>query len=81
MKSFLSGRPAHDQPAPIHDDAASAAGRVRLHPAHSIAANHTGAATGPSVECVREGDKVVRLIVTCTCGERVEIDCLYPSSG
>lgn len=29
------------------------------------------------VEVVKEGDKVVRLIVTCTCGERVEIECLY----
>lgn len=29
------------------------------------------------VEVVKEGDKVVRLVVTCTCGERVEIECLY----
>ena len=47
-----------------------------------------GAAGGPSeapasrastahVEVVKEGDKVVRLVVTCTCGERVEIECLY----
>lgn len=31
----------------------------------------------PQVEVIKEGDKVVRLIVTCTCGERVEIECLY----
>ena len=28
-------------------------------------------------DTVKEGDKVVRLIVTCICGERVEIECLY----
>jgi hypothetical protein len=30
------------------------------------------------VEVVKEGDKVVRIIVTCVCGERVEVECLYP---
>ncbi len=30
------------------------------------------------IETVKEGEKVVRLIVTCSCGERIEIDCLYP---
>jgi hypothetical protein len=35
----------------------------------------------PTVEVVKEGDKVVRLIVVCSCGERVEIDCLYPAGG
>jgi hypothetical protein len=40
--------------------------------AHAPGENH-----GASVETVKEGDKVVRLIVTCVCGERVEIECLY----
>lgn len=31
----------------------------------------------PQVDVVKEGDRVVRLVVTCGCGERVEIDCLY----
>jgi len=35
----------------------------------------------PTVEVVKEGDKVVRLIVTCACGERIEVDCLYPAGG
>ncbi|MBL9201904.1 MAG: hypothetical protein JNL39_15445 [Opitutaceae bacterium] len=34
-------------------------------------------ASGAQVEVVKEGDKVVRLVVTCSCGEQVEIDCLY----
>jgi hypothetical protein len=33
------------------------------------------------VEIVKEGGKVVRLIVTCGCGERVEIDCLYTAGN
>jgi hypothetical protein len=36
---------------------------------------------GPTVECVKQGDKVTRLIVTCACGERIEIECLYPAGG
>lgn len=32
---------------------------------------------GPHVEVIKEGDKVVRLIVTCSCGERTEVDCIY----
>jgi hypothetical protein len=34
---------------------------------------------GPTLEVVKEGDKVVRLIVVCSCGERMEIECLYPA--
>lgn len=34
--------------------------------------------SGATVEVVKEGDKVMRLIVRCSCGECIEIDCLYP---
>lgn len=79
MKPFLSGRPRHDQPA-LPREAPGSAGLSKLHAAHSPAADAaTPAAAGPSVECVKQGDKVVRLIVTCSCGERIEIDCLYPN--
>lgn len=40
---------------------------------------HANGVGGASVEVVKEGDKVVRLIVTCTCGERIEVECLYPA--
>jgi hypothetical protein len=33
--------------------------------------------SGPSIEVVKEGDKIVRLIVKCSCGERLEVECLY----
>lgn len=75
MKSFLQGRkslpiaalrpPASPRPAPAAGPRPSAA----------LQADHTA----PHVEVVKQGDKVTRLIVTCACGERVEIDCLYPA--
>jgi hypothetical protein len=78
MKPFLSGRPQHDQSSLAREGAAGT-GLMRLHEAHSAAADRASPASGPSVECVKQGDKVVRLIVTCTCGERIEVDCLYPN--
>jgi hypothetical protein len=39
------------------------------------------AAEGPSVEVVKQGDKVMRIIVTCACGEKVEVECLYPAGS
>ena len=30
------------------------------------------------IEAVKEGDKVIRLVITCACGERMEVECLYP---
>lgn len=49
---------------------------------HLVAARPAGGAGGaggatPAIECVRDGDRVSRLIVICACGERIEIDCLY----
>lgn len=39
----------------------------------------TGPATaGPHIDIVKQGDKIMRIVVTCTCGERTEIECLYP---
>lgn len=50
-------------------NAAGAAGRPAPHGG--------GHSHQPSVECVKQGDKVTHLVVTCACGERIEIDCLY----
>ena len=83
MKPFLSGRTVHtSQPLqPI-------VGAVPSEPSARTGFNHqhhgdksgTGA-PGPTVECIKQGDKIVRLIVSCTCGERIEIECLYPAGG
>ena len=32
----------------------------------------------PQIDIVKQGDKIMRIVVTCTCGERTEIECLYP---
>jgi hypothetical protein len=75
MKSFLQGRPVQKD-APLRSlnlPPPEASGKAK-------AAGHEGEG-GPSVECVKEGDKVVRLIVTCSCGEKIEIECLYPAGG
>lgn len=83
MKPFLSGRPQATTPAlqplspPIVKDSGLRA-NVHSHGGSKIAKDHESA---PTVECVKQGDKVVRLVVTCCCGERIEIDCLYPGIG
>jgi hypothetical protein len=35
------------------------------------------AGSHPNIEVVKEGEKVVRLVITCVCGERMEVECLY----
>lgn len=72
MKSFLVGKKSLESPAlrpPHTHKPALASGIVRAMP------------SAPVVDVVKEGDKVVRIIVTCTCGEKIEIDCLYPAGG
>jgi hypothetical protein len=73
MKPFLQGRKANSMPALSAGSAKPAAPLTGLvHPA-------TAAGGGPSIEAVKEGDKVVRLVITCACGERMEVECLYGS--
>lgn len=74
LKPFLSSRKKHEAAA--------------LRPAHQPAADDraapggaNGAGPGPVVETIREGGKVARIVVTCTCGERIEIECLYPAGS
>ncbi|HVU25898.1 MAG TPA: hypothetical protein VHE13_17335 [Opitutus sp.] len=70
MKPFLQGRKVSELPS--------------LHAAHalpSVAAvtprSKPAAAAQPHIEVVKEGDKVARIIVTCACGEQIEVECLY----
>jgi hypothetical protein len=55
--------------------------RVVGHTHHVGVKGATQAGLGPTIECVKQGDKVARIIVTCACGERIEIECLYPAGG
>ena len=73
MKSFFSDRPDSAFPAlrPLADTQPEASSLGGAKP------GATGHAHQPAVECIKQGDKVTRLIVTCACGERIEIDCLY----
>jgi hypothetical protein len=78
MKSFLSDRPRVPAPgSPREAPSALSPGRAPSAPACSADAPGRSA----SVETVREGDRVVRIVVTCACGERTEIDCLYASGS
>jgi hypothetical protein len=79
MKSFLHGKktvhvaalaPGH---VPLQRTGAPASGEKKAPVVH--------AAGRPAVEVVKEGDKVVRVYVTCSCGERIELECLYPAGA
>lgn len=74
MKPFLLGKKPVDA-VPLRS--ATAHHHHPLRPEGTV----RPAASGPNVEVVKEGDKVVRLVVTCSCGERIEIDCLYPAGS
>jgi hypothetical protein len=78
MKPFLQGRktlsiaPLRAPHAPVPQHLPNGTG------AH-VSASHAGN-SGWAVEVIKEGDKVTRILVTCACGERTEITCLYPAS-
>jgi len=40
--------------------------------------SHTNAV--PVIKVIKDGDKIIRLVVTCSCGECIEVECLYPES-
>ena len=74
MKSFLQGKRTlsicglRSPQAPGLPNAA----------ASQSAGSPTPAGASPHIDIVKQGDKIVRIVVTCTCGERTEIECLYP---
>ncbi len=80
MKSFLQGKKALIVP-PLRPVAGPAPASVTHKAAPPAPHTHAPKAGGgaPNVEVVKEGDKIVRLVVVCSCGERIEIECLYPS--
>ncbi len=78
MKSFLQRQHSAPLPALRPPGAPATAALERLRVAGSPA-GHGG--PGSRVEVVKEGDKVVRLVVTCACGERIEVECLYAAGS
>lgn len=75
MKSFLQGKRSLDMTAlRAPQNGAACLGGVQGAPAEASAIS----GLSPQIDLVKQGDKVVRIVVTCTCGERTEIECLYP---
>lgn len=77
MKPFLLGRKTLAETALRPAVNPLTAPTIRPASRAGTAAHEHG--DGAQVEVVKQGDKVTRLIVTCACGERIEIDCLYPA--
>jgi hypothetical protein len=73
MKSFLQGKRTLDA-APLRSPQLP---RLTL-PAGATACSAASAGPSPLIDIVKQGDKIVRIVITCTCGERTEIECLYP---
>jgi hypothetical protein len=76
MKSFLEGKKAAASPAlssPQTDSAPvlSSFGR----------SGSAGSCPAHTLEVIKEGDRIVRLVITCSCGEKTEVDCIYPLGG
>lgn len=82
MKPFLQGKKSLAVPSLRAPHAQAAQHAISCETSRTAANGQPRAAApaagGANVEVVKEGDKVVRLIVTCSCGERVEVECLYP---
>ena len=76
MKSFLEGK-KNLGTAPLRSVATARASHCEV--AHQGLAHAAAGAAHAHVEVVKEGDKIVRLVVHCVCGERVEVECLYPA--
>ena len=75
MKSFLDGKKTSPFPALAPSPSASRPALPALSSVPSCGSHNDG----PQIDVVKEGDKVARLVITCTCGERIEIECLYPA--
>jgi hypothetical protein len=80
MKSFLSGRAgaALSDAASVVEREAPTGLSLLATASSPLAAPKTGAS---SVQCVREGAVIKKLIVTCECGKTVEIDCEYNTAA
>jgi hypothetical protein len=79
MKSFLEGKKTLSLSPLVAASGPTAQVASNGKNGHSLDSN--GHASKANVEIVKEGDKVVRIFVTCKCGERLEIECLYPAGS
>ena len=70
MRSFLQGKKTITTPA------LQPSSPKVIRPATGITQPANPVPT-QNIEVIKEGDKVVRLVITCVCGERMEVECLY----
>ena len=77
MKSFLQGKKALPIEALRAPVVLTNPNSLKCESPRNGGGVATPGASSANVEVVKEGDKVVRLIVHCVCGERVEVECLY----
>lgn len=77
MKPFLHGRKDSAVASLAPHDAPPVSGMASVLRSHSS----TGGGPSPTIDVVKEGDKVVRLVITCSCGERMEVECIYPAGA
>ena len=78
MNSYFANRPSIDSPVPLPSDSSSSAPE----------ASHTHHASGLiphehpfTVEVKQEDDRIDRIIITCSCGQSLELHCRYDQSG
>jgi hypothetical protein len=82
MKPFLHGKKVLTTPAlRIPPGRAGEKSAPRLALTCSTPSHAQRSEGEAQVEVVKEGDRVVRLVITCVCGERVEVECLYPAGS
>lgn len=75
MKPFLHGKKtSSNAPLTARSAEPAATGIAPL-----VRPRAGGAMPNATIDVVKEGDKVVRLVVTCSCGERMEVECIYPA--
>jgi hypothetical protein len=74
MKPFLHGRKAAD--SRLTPVAAAAPAALPHRPPEAPTQT---ASVGSNVQVVKKGAVITHLIVTCACGEKIEVECLYPT--
>jgi len=81
MKSFLQGKKCLEVSALRPPTGAGGVPGANPSDPRGPLSVATPGASSAHVEIIKEGGKVTRLVVTCVCGERVEIDCLYSAGS
>jgi hypothetical protein len=77
MKTFLHNKKPLTLPALTPSHLAARQAFPAIGAVEAPARGHDGT----HIEVVKEGDKVARLVITCACGERIEVECLYPAGA